>query len=108
MAVYHGIVDELYYIGARNFAFLNVPPVDRSPLSISNGVAAQAQEKLDIIDWNRRLAALAQCLKNTFPDVNVFTVDTYDIFSKALDNPKSFPQTAVYRNTTTYCIAYEK
>ncbi|QSZ35117.1 hypothetical protein DSL72_007982 [Monilinia vaccinii-corymbosi] len=31
MAVYHGLIDQLYYTGARNFAFLNVPPVDRSP-----------------------------------------------------------------------------
>ncbi|RAL63350.1 hypothetical protein DID88_003774 [Monilinia fructigena] len=107
MAAYHGLVDELYYIGARNFAFFNVPPVDRSPLSIASGATAQAQEKLDIADWNHRLAALARSLKNTFPDVNVFTVDTHALFTKVLDNPKSFPQTAVYQNTTAYCGAYE-
>ncbi|KAJ8070103.1 hypothetical protein OCU04_000498 [Sclerotinia nivalis] len=107
MAVYHGLVDELYYIGARNFAFLNVPPVDRSPLAISGGAAYQAEEKLDIADWNNRLAALAQSLKKTFSDVNVFTVDAHTLFTQVLDNPKSFPQTAVYQNTTAYCVAYE-
>ncbi|ESZ99189.1 hypothetical protein SBOR_0396 [Sclerotinia borealis F-4128] len=107
MAVYHGLIDELYYIGARNFAFLNVPPADRSPLSISGGAASQAQEKLDIADWNDRLAALAQNLKRTFSDVNIFTIDVHALFTNVLDNPKSFPQTAVYQNTTAYCIAYE-
>ena len=53
-AVYRGLVDELYQAGARNFAFLNVPPVDRSPLAMANSVADQTLERDDI-------AALEQC-----------------------------------------------
>ncbi|PQE11689.1 fungal cellulose binding domain-containing protein [Rutstroemia sp. NJR-2017a WRK4] len=106
-AVYAGLVDQLYYIGARNFAFLNVPPVDRSPLSLANDAAYQQQEKLDIAAWNTLVTDLAQNLKKTFSDVNVFTVDAHSIFTKVLDNPASYPQTALYKNTTAYCAAYQ-
>jgi len=105
-AVYHGLVDELYYAGARNFAFLNVPPVDRSPLSLANSVTDQAIEKADIASWNDALISLAKSIKTDKPDVNVFTIDTNKYFTEVLDNPKSFPQTALYKNTTNYCDAY--
>ena len=107
-AVYHGLVDELYYAGARNFAFLNVPPVDRAPLTNVQSAANQAEEKADILAWNTELIAMAKSLKADKPDVNVFTVDSNKLFTEVLDNPKSFPQTALYKNTTSYCVAYEK
>lgn len=107
-AVYHGLVDELYYAGARNFLFLNVPPVDRAPLTTAEPAADQAQEKADILAWNTLLIGLVQDMKTMFPDINVFTVDTNLIFTQILDNPKSNPLTAGYLNTTAYCVAYEK
>jgi phospholipase/lecithinase/hemolysin len=107
-AVYHCLVDELYYAGARNFAFLNVPPVDRAPLTLVQSAANQAEEKADILNWNTLLIGMAQDLKKTFPDVNVFTVDSNLLFTLVLDNPRSNPLTAGYRNTTGYCVASEK
>ena len=106
--MYHGLVDELYYAGARNFLFLNVPPVDRSPLAKLNSVADQAIEKADIAAWNAAVFAMAAAIKQDKPDTNVFTVDTNKYFTEVLDNPASFPQTAGYKNTTNYCTAYEK
>lgn len=106
-AVYLGLVNELYYAGARNFAFLNVPPVDRSPLALANSAADQTTEKADIAAWNAALMNMAQTLKADKPDVNVFTVDSNKYFTQVLDNPKSYPQTAGYKNTTAYCVAYE-
>ncbi|CZR65563.1 uncharacterized protein PAC_15463 [Phialocephala subalpina] len=79
-AVYHGLVMELYYAGARNFAFLN----------------------------NEALLDVAACIKDEKPDVNVFTVDANKYFTEVLDKPSSFKQTAQYKNTTAYCVAYEK
>jgi phospholipase/lecithinase/hemolysin len=107
-AVYHGLVDSLYYAGARNFAFLNVPPVDRAPQALANSVANQAQEKEGIAAWNNALMAMAKDLKSEKPDVNVFTVDANQLFNKVLDNPSSFLQTSGYKNTTAYCAAYQK
>lgn len=107
-AVYHGIVDELYFAGARNFAFLNCPPVNRSPLTTAEGASAAAEQMADIEAWNAGIITMATSLKSTYPDVNVFTVDVNALFNQILDDPASFPQTALYKNTTTYCVAYEK
>jgi len=52
------------------------------------------------------VAQMASQLKRTYEDVNVFLVDTNQIFSEVLDNPRAFAQTAGYRNTTAYCEAY--
>ena len=106
--VYYGLVDELYYAGARNFLFINVPPVDRAPLTLAQSTANQAEEKADILAWNDALIAMAESLKADKPDVNVFTVDANMLFTEVLDNPASFPQTALYKNTTAYCDAYAK
>jgi len=38
----------------------------------------------------------------------VFTIDTNKIFTQVLNKPSSYPQTALYKNTTAYCVAYEK
>jgi phospholipase/lecithinase/hemolysin len=106
--VYRGLIDELYQAGARNFAFLNVPPVDRSPLMMAHSVLNQSNEHRDILSWNNDLISMAQSLKADKPDVNVFTIDTNKYFTEVLNNPASFPQTALYKNTTAYCDAYAK
>lgn len=107
-AVYEGLMEMLYNIGGRNFLFLNVPPVDRSPLTMGQGAASQALEKADIEAFNDRVGQLADQLKDAHSDVNIFTVDTNALFTDVLDKPSSFPQTALYKNTTAYCDAYAK
>ena len=107
-AVYRGLVDELYQAGARNFAFLNVPPVDRSPLAMANEALDQSTEHMDILAWNNALTKMAQSAKTANPDINVFTVDTNKVFTQVLNNPASYPQTALYKNVTAYCTAYSK
>lgn len=105
--VYSGLVDELYQTGARNFLFLNVPPVNRSPLTQAEGASAQAIEAADIADWNSRVAALSRNLTATYHDATSFLFDTNAIFNQVLDDPCSYAQTCPYKNTTTYCAAYE-
>ena len=107
-AVYRGLVDELYQAGARNFAFLNVPPVDRSPLALANEALDQSTEHMDIVAWNNALMKMAQSAKTANPEINVFTVDTNKFFTQVLNNPASYPQTALYKNVTAYCTAYAK
>lgn len=105
--VYSGLVDELYQTGGRNFLFLNVPPVNRAPLTTAQGVAAEQLEAADIADWNSRVAKLANNLTHTYSDATAFLFDTNAIFDQVLDDPCSHPQTCPYKNTTDYCVAYE-
>lgn len=109
-AVYSDLVGMLYNTGARNFVFLTVPPVDRSPLATSNDKASQALEKADIAAFNGLLReTLAVDLKDTHPDkTNVWVVDTGAPFNAVLDNPAAFAQTANIKNTTAFCDAYQK
>jgi len=107
-ANYHGLINTLYYAGARNFAMLNVPPVDRSPLAMLNSAADQATEKADIAAWNAAVVSLAQALKTEKPDVNIFVVDANKYFTQVLDKPSTYKQTASYKNTTAYCTDYAK
>jgi len=105
--VLYSLVGKLYDAGAKNFLFINVPPVDRAPLTLAQSAANQAAEKADILAWNTELFAMAKQLKVDKPDTNVFTVDSNALFSEVLNNVASFPQTAAYKNTTDYCVAYE-
>jgi hypothetical protein len=105
---YLGQMETLYVMGAHNFLFLNVPPIDRSPGTTAKGKLTQAIEKLDVADYNARLAVLVKTLKRRHDDVTVFTVNTNEIFTNVLENVKAYRQTASYKNTTNYCAAYAK
>ncbi|KAH8666516.1 hypothetical protein BX600DRAFT_539643 [Xylariales sp. PMI_506] len=107
-AEYAGLVDAVYRLGARNFVFLNVPPVDRSPLTAAEGAAAAALERADLAAFNGLIADLAHKLTAAHRgDVNVWVYDANAVFTRVLDHPASYPQTALYKNTTDYCVDYE-
>lgn len=107
--VYTDLVVQLYEAGARNLVFLNVPPVDRSPLTTVIGSTAREIEKADISAFNGIIVSLSQKLKENHTDeVNVWIYDANKSFSEVLDKPESYPQTATYKNTTEYCDAYQK
>lgn len=99
---------QLYQSGARNFLFLNVPPIDRSPGTISQGVFASLFEAATVKDFNSRLANLAQTLRSAHADSTVFYFDTNLLFTRVLDHPSSYTQTEGYRNTNSFCVSYEK
>ena len=63
---------------------------------------------MDIVAWNNALMKMARSVKTANPDVNIFTVDTFKFFTQVLENPASYPQTALYKNVTGYCTAYAK
>ncbi|CAK7210033.1 hypothetical protein SCUCBS95973_000655 [Sporothrix curviconia] len=107
-AVYADLVGLLYNAGARNFVFLTVPPVDRSPMMLADTPEARASEKMDIATFNGLVRQLADSLKDEHGDnANVWVVDTQVPFNAVLDNVAAYPQTANLKNTTSYCEAYQ-
>ncbi|KAI5266786.1 hypothetical protein E4T47_08217 [Aureobasidium subglaciale] len=102
-----GLVDQLYTTGARNFLFMNVPPVDLSPLTQAAGPSSQAIEAADIADWNHRITTLSKSLSQKYTDTTSFLFDTHKVFSRVIEHPCAYPQTCAYQNTTAYCQAYE-
>lgn len=100
-------MDQLYTAGARSLLLVNVPPVDRSPLTVSAGAAAQASEKSVIAAWNKNVTLLASQLQREHRDLSVFVFDANSLFTEVLDKPCSFVETCAYKNTTDYCVACE-
>lgn len=97
----------LYGTGARNFLFLNVPPIDRSPSVLEAGEWSQVNEAAGIATWNDRVAGLASNLSSVHADVTTFVFDSNALFTEVLDDPSSHPETSAYLNTTGYCVEYE-
>ena len=60
-----------------------------------------------VSDWNAGLAHLASSLSLNHPDATVFQFDTHALFSEVIDDPKSYPQTAGYKNTVDNCEEYK-
>jgi phospholipase/lecithinase/hemolysin len=109
-AEYSGLLDQIYATGARNFLFLNVPPVNLSPLILTqndNGYAAEYEGKT-IADWNARVVAMSNAFKANHTGVTTFVYDTNALFSKVIQDPKSVEQTSGYKNVTGFCAAYQK
>ncbi|KAL3469739.1 hypothetical protein BJX99DRAFT_251774 [Aspergillus californicus] len=60
------------------------------------------------IDWNTRLEGLKSDIEVTYSDATVFYLDTNTLFNDVIDDPTQFDQTAVYKDTTSHCVAYNR
>ncbi|KAI1122003.1 hypothetical protein F5Y10DRAFT_84200 [Nemania abortiva] len=105
-AVISSLVDQIYTAGGRNFVFINVPPLDRTPLIIPQGASAVSLSKADVAAWNQKVVDYANTLKGK-GDTNVWVYDSNKSFGEVIDNPASHPETAGLKNTTGYCVAYQ-
>lgn len=59
-----------------------------------------------VLAWNRRLTQLVYDARTNLVDINIIYFDLHDVFDQIIDKPHSFPQTALYKNTTSACDAY--
>ncbi|KAI1435427.1 hypothetical protein GGR50DRAFT_694123 [Xylaria sp. CBS 124048] len=105
-AVLLDLMNQIYDAGGRNYLFINVPPLERTPLIKPQGETAISLDAADVADWNQRVVDLGNTLKAK-NDTNVWVYDSNTVFNQILDDPTSFPQTAGLKNTTDYCAAYQ-
>ena len=99
---------KLYAAGARNFVFLNVPPVDRTPLSSNKSASDRSDLARYTGEFNWRLRLLVYYLGLRHPDTTNFFLDNNWLFTRVIDYPVQFVQTAGYKNTTADCEAYNQ
>lgn len=70
--------------------FINVPPIDRSPLMLAESTSAQALEKSVIADFNTRLASrITQFGKNN-TNVQTWLWDSNAAFTTVLNSPTTY------------------
>jgi len=87
---YFSLVQKLYNTGARNFLFINVPPVYRSPLMLAQPSSAQLLEKSVIEDYNQKLLGKISVLKETYSGVRTRVWDSYKVFDTILNDPSKY------------------
>ncbi|KAF8654057.1 hypothetical protein AX16_003591 [Volvariella volvacea WC 439] len=76
---------ELYDAGARNFCFIDVPPIQRSP-----AIPAHSEDEYSGVysGWNECLLKGAQTFSAERQDATVLLFSSWDTFTKLLDSPK--------------------
>ncbi|KAF4592808.1 hypothetical protein EYR38_008510 [Pleurotus pulmonarius] len=84
--------------GARNFLFVNVPPIDRSPLMLAQGASAQSAEKTVLQGFNTKLAAKIAAFKVNHTGVQTYTWDSSATFTRILDSPTTYG----FKDATTF------
>ncbi|KAH7020905.1 uncharacterized protein B0I36DRAFT_367381 [Microdochium trichocladiopsis] len=93
--------------GARNFLFINVPPLERTPIAQKAPKGPYNSRTTALVtSFNQRIAELAGKVQNEFAGSTVYTYDAHGMFDHALGEPGSFPELASVRDTADYCAAY--
>ncbi|KAG8995938.1 hypothetical protein FRB90_012866 [Tulasnella sp. 427] len=95
---YFALVQKTYDAGGRNFLFINVPCVDRSPYMVSQGSSTTAGEKVVLDGFNTKLAAKITSWKATVSGVKTWLYDSNSRLGKILDNPTSYG----FQDNSTY------
>ncbi|KAL2833472.1 hypothetical protein BJY01DRAFT_253522 [Aspergillus pseudoustus] len=106
IARYEELVRHLYEIGARNFLFLSVPPMWRFPSNTENPDVDLRKLQIAVEDYNRKLKRMAREIDHNLPYSTVYYYDIPPLLNAVIDDPSQFAETAVYKNTTGWCSAY--
>lgn len=97
-------VENLYSKGLRSFLFVNVPPIDRAPLFIEQGVSATQKVKASLADYNEQLAGQVENFKRLHDDLDQITLfDSNSLFDALLNNANVLG----FVNATGFCEAYQ-
>ncbi|KAG8795854.1 hypothetical protein FRC17_008067 [Serendipita sp. 399] len=82
---------ELYDKGARNFLFIDVPPVNRSPAYRGT---TRREEPSRMIRWNieleRRIRELAAETETAGDPITALYFSSHKVFTAFLDNPEEY------------------
>jgi phospholipase/lecithinase/hemolysin len=92
------LVDKLYGVGARNFLFLNVPSIYRSPAMLNADQWSRDTEKAVIKTHNQKYAAKVASWKASHSGVRTWLYDTDASFNKLLDSPTTYG----FKDATSY------
>ncbi|KAF8601029.1 hypothetical protein BDV93DRAFT_608395 [Ceratobasidium sp. AG-I] len=91
--------ESLYTAGARNFVFINVPPMNRAPFSNNNTALAA-----NITTWNTQLQTYATAFQAKHSDIATFYYDSWSLYTKLLNNPSTYGFTDVTTSGGSFWI----
>jgi phospholipase/lecithinase/hemolysin len=98
-------VSKLYASGARNFLFLTVPPIQKTPEVEAESTSTQTQGAA-VDTYNKLLASKADAFKASNSGVTAWVFDTAAPFNEAINNPKinGAPNANFYNGDGTSCL----
>lgn len=107
MKVYADLVDQLHGAGARNFLIMNVPPMERAPLSsLGENVHTKPVLRGAVQNYNRRLERTITAAGNRLAGSTFFQFDTFSMWDKIFMDVSSNPLTAPYKELAHCCPDY--
>lgn len=93
-------LNSLYNFGARNFLVLNLPDLGKIPQSLRLD-SVLSSSLTDLTEQhNSVLDSTLNILRQSLPDINLISVDQYDLFNQILTNPGNFG----FTNVTEECL----
>lgn len=84
------MVETLYETGGRNFLFLNLPALERTPVMLNQTEEGRAQEASVIAVHNAKLADRVADFEATHDGVQTWLWDSYAVFNEVLDDPTTY------------------
>ncbi|KIK11539.1 hypothetical protein PISMIDRAFT_690281 [Pisolithus microcarpus 441] len=82
-------VHELYVkAGARNFVFVNVPPIDRSPQALDAGLSDEIEERVKA--WNELFQAQVAEFGTSNKEATVLLFSSHQVLTEVLNDPLEF------------------
>ena len=100
--VFSSSVDPLISAGYRNFLFVNLPPLDRTPSNLARAPAARSPNATMVGWWNAALAERAAELDGKEQGVTAMVYDANSFLNGVLDDPGRYG----VANTTGFCAGY--
>ncbi|KAG9091801.1 hypothetical protein FRC06_000378 [Ceratobasidium sp. 370] len=95
---YFALIQKIYDVGGRNFLFVNVPHVDRSPLMLAQSASDQAAEAAVINGFNTKLAAKATSFASSHSGVKTWVYDSATKLNTLLNSPSTYG----FQDATSY------
>ncbi|KAF8625822.1 hypothetical protein AX15_005202 [Amanita polypyramis BW_CC] len=80
--------EELYEAGSRNFLFIDVPPIERSPAGVRLGRSRKRENRYD--KWNIALREAITTFAAGHEDITVLLYSSHATFTKILDEPGKY------------------
>lgn len=80
----------LYDLGARNFVFLTVPPIHKTPFAIAEGAMVAQRKAAAVVQYNQLLSQAVSKFKSTHNNLHAVLYDTTGPFNYAISNPDNY------------------
>ncbi|KAJ5888300.1 Acetylesterase [Penicillium taxi] len=90
MAQYKYLFQSIYADGGRKFLFLNVPPTNRSPFILDQGLAVSRKHTAWLADYNEALKLMVLGLRDRYWDTQIVLYDSFKFMTKVLNNPQGY------------------